>query len=202
MVKSSKKWIIGIDEVGRGPIAGPVYVCGVAIKIHDYKKARWIGLTDSKKLTQKAREKWYTHAAELEQKGVVRIGVASQTASRIDKSGISKCIKDCIGEILETLDIDPKDVSVVLDGGLKAPSEYLYQETIIKGDLKEKIISLASVVAKVSRDAYMVKIAAKYPGYKWEKNKGYGTTEHYTLLKKLGFTRLHRKTFLKRILDN
>lgn len=194
-------WIVGIDEVGRGPLAGPVTVCGVGMKYSEYKKARWIGLTDSKKLSEKQREKWHAKARELEAQGSIQIAIASQTAAQIDKKGISTCIKTCIKTILNELNLDPRNTLVLLDGGLKAPVGYIHQQTVIKGDQKHKIISLASVVAKVTRDAYMSKIAPKYPGYGWSQNKGYGTKSHQKALKNLGFTRLHRKSFLTKILD-
>lgn len=203
MRKQTQKpvWIIGIDEVGRGPIAGPVTVCAVAMPYVAYKKARWLGLTDSKKLSAKKREVWHAKARVLEREGKIKIAVASQTATQIDRKGISSCIRVCIAKNLEVLGLDPTDVHVLLDGGLKAPAQYVDQTTVIKGDQKHKIISLASVVAKVTRDAYMLKMDRKYPGYGWAQNKGYGTKSHYEMLKKLGFTRLHRKSFLQGMLD-
>lgn len=199
---TTQTWVVGIDEVGRGPIAGPVTVCAVAMKTSDYKKARWTGLTDSKKLTRPAREKWSMKAHDLQTTGKLRIAIVSQAASAIDKRGISACIKACIKHALVTLDLDPTHTLVLLDGSIKAPMEYSHQKTVIKGDQKHKIISLASVVAKVARDAYMTNMAQKYPGYGWESNMGYGTQTHYQALKKLGFTRLHRKSFLRKVLDN
>jgi ribonuclease HII len=195
-----QKWIVGIDEVGRGPLAGPIYVCGVAILEKDYRKAQWKGLTDSKLMTPKNREKWCDKAKELEATGKIKIVIASRSAEMIDKKGISVCTKDCITSILKKLTINPKETMVLLDGGLKAPKEYV-QETIIKGDQKEKVISLASVVAKVSRDKMMVKLHKTYPDYKWDKNKGYGTKAHILALKNKGFSSFHRQSFLKLILD-
>lgn len=203
MPKRTQKsdWIVGIDEVGRGPIAGPVTVCAVAMPCGLYKKARWAGLADSKQLSMAKREGWYAKANTLEQEGTIRIALASQTAAQIDRKGISSCIKACIAKSLEILNLDPTKTKVLLDGGLKAPLEYVDQTTVIKGDQKHKIISLASVIAKVTRDAYMAKMDATYPGYGWARNKGYGTASHYKALKKLYITRLHRKSFLKGILD-
>ncbi len=199
------KWIIGIDEVGRGPIAGPVTVCAVAMPYKEYKKARWqIGntaLTDSKKLSKLQREKWYAKAKEMEKEGKIKIAISSQTAAQIDRKGISVCIKMCVAKNLTELKLKPKDVQILLDGGLKAPAEYIAQKTVIKGDQKHKIISLASVVAKVTRDAYMVNMAKKYPGYGWNVNMGYGTKMHRQALKNLYIARLHRQSFLSRILD-
>jgi len=137
----------------------------------------------------------------LKKEGTIRIAVASKNAHMIDSKGISWCIASCITLCLEKLALDPCAVHVLLDGGLKAPKEYIYQETVIRGDQLHKAISLASVVAKVTRDAYMTTMAKKYPGYDWEKNKGYGTQSHQKALKKLYITRLHRRAFLSKILD-
>lgn len=195
------QWIIGIDEVGRGPLAGPVTVCAVAMPYAAYKKARWVGLTDSKQLSPKQREVWHAKARALEQEATIKIALVSQTAVQIDRKGISSCIRACIAKSLQLLNLDPTKTKVLLDGGLKAPAEYTDQTTVIKGDQRHKIISLASVVAKVTRDAYMTKMDATYPGYGWARNKGYGTASHYKALKKLYITRLHRKSFLRGILD-
>ncbi len=194
-------WIVGIDEVGRGPLAGPVTVCAVAMHYEAYKKVRWQGLTDSKQMTKSARELWHAKAIEMEKSGMLRIAIASQTAAQIDRSGISACIKACIKKNLEFLNLDPKHTRILLDGALKAPLEYVSQETIIKGDQKKKIISLAAVIAKVTRDAYMTRMDTKYPGYGWAQNMGYGTSSHRKALKNLGFTRLHRESFISRVID-
>lgn len=196
----SMKWVIGIDEVGRGPLAGPVYVCAVAMPEKAYKSMRWGILNDSKQMTVKHREQWSKEAKLLEQKGAIKIALARRTALQIDAKGIAVCIRECIAENLKKLALDPKDCNVLLDGSLKAPLEYKKQQTIIKGDSKEKIISLASVVAKVARDAYMVSLHKKHPAYGWDKNKGYGTLAHRVALKKKGATILHRRSFLSRLL--
>ncbi len=194
------KWIVGIDEVGRGPLAGPVYVCAVAMPYAAYRKKRWSGLNDSKQMTEKNREAWHGEARAMEKRGMLRIAISSSTARVIDQKGIAVCIRACIAECLEKLALVPKDCMVLLDGGLKAPLHYKHQETIIKGDGKKKIISLASVIAKVERDHYMVTLHKKHPHFSWDKNKGYGTLVHRTAIKKRGATPLHRKSFLKNII--
>lgn len=191
-----KKWVIGIDEVGRGPLAGPVYVCAAAILEKEYKKAKWPGLTDSKKMTVKNRETWFEEAKRLEEKSIIKYAMSSRSAASIDKKGIAVCIRECVAECLQKLDILPKETRVLLDGSLKAPLEYKNQQTIIKGDLKEKIISLASVIAKVQRDHYMIALHKKHPRYDWSLNKGYGTLAHRKAIKKWGQTPFHRQTFL------
>jgi ribonuclease HII len=198
----SMNWVIGIDEVGRGPLAGPVYVCAVAMPEKAYKKMKWDGvLNDSKQMSEKNREAWYKHAKELRRTGFIKISIASRTAIMVDKKGIAVCIRACIAENLQKLQLAPKDCIVLLDGSLKAPSEYENQQTIIKGDAKEKIISLASVVTKVQRDHYMVALHKKHTHYDWHKNKGYGTKAHISAIKKRGVTSLHRASFLKKLLQ-
>jgi len=202
------KWIVGIDEVGRGPLAGPVTVCAVAMTYKTYEKMlakeSWAELTDSKQLNERLREKWSKQAHDLQTRGTIQFATASRSAAMIDKKGIAVCIRECIAENLETLNLDPKKCSVLLDGSLKAPSAYIHQKTIIRGDSSEKIISLASVIAKVQRDHYMIALYKKQlknnRDYGWDKNKGYGTKAHILAIKKQGITSFHRKSFLTRII--
>jgi ribonuclease HII len=205
MLGYSMKWIIGIDEVGRGPLAGPVTVCAVAIPAATYKKIleknTWAGLNDSKKLTATTREKWHGGAKLLRAEGVIRIAISSRSAAMIDKKGIAPCIRECIAENMKKVEVQPRDCIVLLDGGLKAPVEYKNQTTIIKGDGSEKLISLASVIAKVTRDRYMITLYKKFPIYHWDKNKGYGTKSHILALKNKGISAHHRTSFLSRIID-
>lgn len=189
------KWIVGIDEVGRGPVAGPVAVCACAVSVAEYKKINWRGLSDSKKMTVKARNEWFKKALELK----IRHSVVYKSSVFIDKKGISFAIRSCISEGLKNIKLKPKDCLILLDGSLKAPSEYKNQKTIIRGDQKEKIISLASVIAKVSRDKKMESLHKKHPKYNWARNKGYGTRQHYQAIQKHGLTKLHRQTFLTKI---
>ncbi|MEI6022467.1 MAG: ribonuclease HII [bacterium] len=202
MKKTSKtpQYIVGIDEVGRGPLAGPVTLCAVVCSAEFYKKlARYEGLTDSKKLTEKNREHWYTLAKLMKAEGLISFVVVSKSNTHIDRYGISASIKTAVVACLEKLEIDPLHTKVLLDGSLHAPAIYINQETIIKGDQKEKIISLASIIAKVTRDRYMVKIAKKYPVYGFDIHKGYGTKIHRDAIKKHGMSDLHRKSFCGKI---
>lgn len=191
-----EKWIIGIDEVGRGPVAGPVAVCACAIEVSNYRKIKKGNLNDSKKMTSGNRDIWYQKSIEMKTSGLIKYSVAYKSNLFIDKKGISLAIRECIALALNNLKIKPNNCVVLLDGSLKAPKEYLNQRTIIKGDMKEKIISFASVIAKVSRDKKMELLHRKYPQYNWRSNKGYGTKEHYRAILKHGKTQLHRKTFL------
>lgn len=198
------KWVVGIDEVGRGPFAGPVTVCVVTMPYDYYQKnkGKWRGLTDSKKMTQKNRELWSDNVHVLKTKKEINFAIVSQSASAIDKLGITQSIRTCIKNGLQELNINPQDTLVLLDGSLKAPKEFTKQKTIIKGDSKEKIISMASVLAKVSRDSFMQKLHKKYPNYNWAQNKGYGTRAHREVILKQGITVYHRKSYLKNLLPN
>ena len=148
-------------------------------------------------MTVTARQKWFAEAVLLQRKGIIKYSVIYRSSTVIDKKGIAPAIRECILEALKNIDLRPKDCTVLLDGSLKAPKEYTNQRTIIKGDQKEQIISLASVIAKVSRDKKMVALHKKYPLYNWAQNKGYGTREHYRAIRKNGLTPLHRRSFLK-----
>jgi ribonuclease HII len=196
------KWIVGIDEVGRGPVVGPVAVCACAILDKDYKKLKRLKFTDSKKMSEKSRNTWYKIFLEMKKRSEIKFCVVYKTNKFIDKNGISKSLKECITIALKNLCLDPKEATVLLDGALRAPDIYKNQKTIIKGDQKEKIISLASIVAKVSRDQKMLLLHKKHPLYSWNKNKGYGTKDHYKAMKKFGLSELHRNTFLTKLTPN
>ncbi len=198
------KYLIGIDEAGRGPLAGPVSVGVVVLNARDLKeRKKWLsGIKDSKKLSEKMREEWFAKIKKSERDGWLQFAVTFGSARMIDKKGIVFAIKDCIKRALLQLGVNSKKTVVLLDGGLKAPLEYIYQKTIIKGDEKEPVIALASIVAKVSRDRLMKKISRKYPKYDFEKHKGYGTLGHYRKIKRYGPSLIHRKSFLKAISGN
>ncbi|MFT5179636.1 MAG: ribonuclease HII [Candidatus Paceibacteria bacterium] len=186
------KYLIGIDEVGRGPLAGPVTIGIVMIpkkkKSTIFKTLRKLGLNDSKQVTEERREKIYRSIDGID---FVTVSVGSKY---IDTHGISKAIRTCIGRGLKRLVEDPKECDVKLDGLLKAPKEYK-QETIIKGDTKEEVIMLASIVAKVKRDRYMKKISKRYPVYGFDVHKGYGTKRHREAISKHGMCEIHRRGY-------
>lgn len=192
-----QKFVIGIDEAGRGPLAGPVYV-GLVLAPQDFSFGIFDHLDDSKKMTEKRREKVVAQLEELPEPQIKTIATYSSAAT-IDREGIQTAIAKAITEGLEYLAVDPNDCWVFLDGTLKAPEEFL-QETIIGGDGKVPAISLASVVAKVARDRYMQKISEKYPEYNLGKHKGYGTKEHREAIRKYGPSDIHRKSFLSKII--
>lgn len=205
--KRSKKldWIIGIDEVGRGPIAGPVTVCAFAIRQNDIqsfaKFSKKLGITDSKKLTEKKRSELSKILCAMQVRGECDFSIQSSSAQVIDRQGITTAIRVALRKALYDVctrqKISPDQVFVFLDGSLHAPAEFVHQETIIKGDGLVPVISAASILAKVHRDRYMATMAKKYPGYAWQQNKGYGTKLHYQGIKQQGITKLHRKSFLE-----
>ncbi len=197
-------YTIGIDEVGRGPIAGPVVVCACAIKdgvdiIQYFPKGL---LRDSKKLSEKQRagilEAIQSHVAKNE----ILFGVGEVNADRIDQIGIVPSIKEAMKLALTMLHNEgvSNDSFVYLDGSLHAPDIYK-QETVIKGDENIPQISLASIFAKGYRDDLMVELSKVYPGYGFESHVGYGTAGHYKALQEKGISDIHRKTFLKTLLS-
>lgn len=191
--------IIGIDEVGRGPLAGPVYVGAVAVpRNFDWTSAE--GVRDSKKLTSRAREKWYKKLDGMRAAGQLNFATASSSSEMIDEKGIVLSIFAALEKCLTLLDANPKTCEILLDGNLRAPEQFVRQKTIIRGDDREPVISMASIVAKCRRDKLMKKLAVQFPDYGFEAHKGYGTLVHRTSIKKHGLCRLHRKTFCTRLL--
>jgi ribonuclease HII len=192
-------YIIGIDEAGRGPLAGPVAVGMVMLPssfepISHGLSAGLGELRDSKKLTEVKREKWFKELQYLQKKGGLRYGVALISNKVIDTRGITSAIKAGIEQLLK--DIDPDGITIFLDGGLKAP-EHFEQETIIKGDEKVSVISLASIAAKVTRDRKMCQLGKKFPLYDFAQHKGYGTRLHQEKIRQHGLCPIHRVTFIK-----
>lgn len=191
--KLQTKFIIGIDEVGRGPLAGPVAVGALCATPRMLKKFRLI--KESKQLSHAQREVWYERIVAACGNELC-FAVSFVSPQIIDRSGITFAIRLALARSIEKLAVDPKACMVLLDGGLKAPEKYLYQQTIIHGDAQEVAIAMASVVAKVLRDRRMVRLHKKYPQYGFALHKGYGTKAHYRALKQHGPAQIHRKSFL------
>jgi len=154
------------------------------------------GVRDSKKLSVSQRENWYKKMTDEKLFGNVDFTVSFSSPKVIDTKGLTFATKRALSGALSKLSCDPNETLVLLDGGLHAPKEFIFQETIIKGDDKIQVISLASISAKVTRDRLMTNLAKKYPDYGFEKHKGYGTKKHYEAIKKFGITDIHRKSFL------
>ena len=176
--------IAGVDEVGRGCLAGPVVVAAVILDPNRPIK----GLRDSKKLSAKKRDEL---AQEIKEKALAW-SVAAMGPEVIDKINILQATLEAMKAAVEKLPVEPDFVQV---DGNKLPKWKWLSEAIVKGDDKVEWISAASIIAKTTRDAYMCKIAKLYPQYGFEHHVGYGTAEHIKALKAYGPTPIHRKTF-------
>lgn len=195
------KYVVGIDEAGRGPLAGPVSVAAVAIPEYLYKKTllSFRGVKDSKKLSPEKRAKWLKHIRR-QKEGAILYSVSLVGSTYIDKRGIVQAVFLGMKRTLEKIEeVTPGKARVLLDGSLFAPPQFKNQRTIIRGDEKKKIIALASIVAKEHRDAHMRRQAKKYPEYGFEVHKGYGTKAHLLSIRKHGVSEIHRKSFLKNL---
>ncbi len=178
--------VCGVDEAGRGPLAGPVFAAAVVLgrgQIID-------GVNDSKKLSEKKREALFDKIKEE----VLCYSIASVDEKTIDEINILNATFLAMKKAVEGLEIKPD--FAMIDGN-KTPDLSIDCEAVVKGDANSVSIAAASILAKVSRDRYMLEIAEKYPEYKFEKHKGYGTKLHYEMLDEYGPSEIHRQTFLK-----
>ncbi|KKS90599.1 MAG: Ribonuclease HII [Parcubacteria group bacterium GW2011_GWC1_43_12] len=193
-----KKYIIGIDEVGRGCLAGPVVVCAaLAAQGRRFFNKKLGALRDSKKTSPRMREEWFLHLKKTE----VIFAIARVSPSVIDKTNISRAAniaaERALKRLLLSADIREEEVDIFLDGGLYVGERGSnIGKTIIKGDEKIKVISAASILAKVYRDKLMSRYALKFKDFNFNLNKGYGTAHHIKILKSKGATSIHRKTFI------
>jgi len=177
--------ICGVDEAGRGPLAGPVYAAAVILPFGIVLP----GLNDSKKLSAHTREKLY----ETIVKEAVAYGIASADNNEIDNINILNATFLAMDRAIQALSVAP---DIVLVDGNRAPVIEYPIKCIVGGDGKSASIAAASILAKVSRDAYMTDMAVNYPGYGFENHKGYGTKQHIERLREQGPCGIHRKTFL------
>ena len=185
--------VVGIDEAGRGPWAGPVVAGAVVIKNHHLSQLLLDGLDDSKKLSGKKRELLYEELFNEQKKGNLYIGIGEADCREIDNLNILQATFLAMKRAVAELPLCP-DVALI-DGNL-APGDFVCPvRTIIKGDALCMSISAASIVAKVYRDRLMCDLAQKYPHYGFEKNAGYGTKAHIEGLQKYGITPEHRKSY-------
>jgi len=198
-----ERWITGIDEVGRGPLAGPVTVAACAVEVCMIRKLQntKTPLRDSKKLSSAQREQWFKIIQKLKKQRKIMYAVANISPKIIDTINITCAANRAATRAytkLITKNLKLKtDAKLYLDGGLYLEEPYKkLGKTIIKGDEKISAISLASIIAKVMRDRYMEKMHIHYPHYCFHTHKGYGTRAHYKALLRHGASPLHRKTFL------
>lgn len=176
--------IVGVDEVGRGPWAGPVTACAVILDPTNIPD----GLNDSKKLSKKRREELYDQIIKTSAVSLVHVDVGE-----IDQINILQATFRAMERAIEALDTAPD--FALIDGNKVPPNISCDAHAIIKGDSKSASIAAASIVAKVTRDRLMVELAREFPGYGWETNAGYGTKMHQLGLENLGVTTHHRRSF-------
>lgn len=187
-IRINNKILCGVDEAGRGPLAGDVYAAAVIFDENTFIE----GINDSKKLSEKKRDFLFE---EIKKKALSWC-IASASVSEIDDINILKASMLAMKRAVEGLSQNP---DCVLVDGNKIPSDMPCKcECIVKGDAKSASIAAASILAKVARDKYMKELAEKYPCYMFEKHKGYPTKLHYEMLEKYGASEIHRKTFLKK----
>ena len=191
------RYHIGIDEVGRGPLAGPMTVCAFAILEQDLVLLKDIGAKDSKVLSEQKRNVVAEKLYDLNKAGRCVYQISSTSSHVIDRKGLTRSVKMAIASALRRLNIHPEHADVYLDGSLYAPKAFFRQHTIIRGDGSVPVISCASILAKVYRDNLMDKYDLKFPQYGFLDHKGYGTPEHYRMIRKHGLSTLHRRSFLK-----
>jgi len=184
--KNGYKLIAGIDEAGRGPLAGPVVAAACILD----PKELILGLDDSKKLTEKKREELFTIIKEK----ALSYAVVAKGPGIIDEINILEATKQAMRECVENLSIKP---DLLLIDAVKLDGTGVDVEPIIKGDAKSNSIAAASILAKVTRDHMMIEYDKEYPEYGFAKHKGYGTKDHYAAIRESGMTPIHRKSFLK-----
>ena len=184
------KYICGVDEVGRGPLAGPVCVAAVIMPMDNLIQ----GINDSKKVAKAKREKLFEQIKE----NAIAYSIQMVDNFKIDEINILNATKQAMHDAICSLKVNPDIVlidAVKLDIPFKSMS-------IIHGDALSYSIGAASILAKVTRDTFMEEMAVKYPGYDFEHNMGYGTAKHIQALKELGPTEIHRQTFIKNFINN
>ena len=184
---------VGIDEVGRGCIFGPVFSSVVVLTLENNDLLKKLGVNDSKKLSAKKRNLLVPKILELSQDW----GIGQSSVREIDKHGIRHATELSMIRAIYKLKLTPSKICI--DGSLPFRLWKGKQENLIKGDTKLTSIAAASILAKVKRDLLMIRLEEKYKGYIIQKNKGYGTRDHFLSINHLGITNMHRKTFIKKL---
>ena len=182
-------YICGIDEVGRGPLAGPVTAAAVILP----KDLRLPYINDSKKLSEKRREELYRQITDK----AIAIGIGYASPSRIDEINILQATYEAMREAISNLSVTPTKLLV---DAVRIPEIEIPQVAIVKGDARSISIAAASIIAKVTRDSLMQAYEEQYPGYGFASNKGYGTAEHIRALGEIGPCPIHRKTFITKFI--
>ena len=188
-LNSGYKVICGIDEAGRGPLAGPVHAAAVILPLG----LEIEGLNDSKKLSEKKREQLFDIICEK----AIDYSIGMATEKEIDEINILNATFLAMHRAVEGLKIKPD--YALIDGNQYPKIPFIMEETVVKGDAKSMSIAAASILAKVSRDRFMLEKTKEFPQYQFEKHKGYGTKLHYEMLAEFGPSPLQRMSFLKKL---
>lgn len=191
------EYLIGVDEAGRGPLAGPVSVAAVLVPATlDIKKA-FPDVKDSKLLSAAKRSEIFNEVSARAKAGELKYRVRFSDHLYIDEYGIARAVRRAVAQCVCSVSPATEGVRVFLDGLLYAPSKYK-QETIINGDELVPVISLASVIAKVQRDTIMMRFSKRFPQYGFDSHKGYGTKKHWAALREFGMCEIHRTSYCKK----
>lgn len=180
--------VCGVDEAGRGPLAGPVFAAAVILP----ENLGDLGINDSKKLSEKKRDALF----DIIKEKALAYSVASASEQEIDKINILNATFLAMKRAVDGLSIKPE---IALIDGNRKPNTGIEEMTLVKGDSKSISIAAASILAKVSRDRYLLELDEKYPEYQFKKHKGYPTALHYEMIKKYGISPVHRLSFLKNL---
>ena len=184
--------VIGIDEVGRGPLAGPVVSCGVIYNSYEILDTK-IPITDSKKLTIKQRLELFKLFKQLKKKNILEYYLGLATVEEIDQINILEATKLSMKRVIDRF--NNPNTSIIIDGNIKLDYKNKNEKSVIGGDKISLSIATASIIAKIHRDRLMSILGNKYPHFGWKNNAGYGTKKHIDTIKKHGTTIHHRKSF-------
>ncbi len=198
---SIKGLVIGLDEVGRGPLAGPVISCGVMYNSYKNLNSN-IPITDSKKLSKKQRKELFKFFQNLKKENILEYHLGLATVEEIDKFNILGATKLSMKRVIDKFSIS--NASVIIDGNFKLNYNQINERSIIGGDNISISIATASIIAKVHRDRLMGILDSKYRYFGWKQNAGYGTKKHIEAIKEKGVSNFHRKTFepIKSLIKN
>lgn len=191
--KKLKSPVIGLDEVGRGPLAGPVISCGCYFKNYTIQEDFYKLIGDSKKLSEKKRKVSFEFLQNLKKEGIIDYHLGIANVEEIDTLNILEATKLSMKRVVDKFDL--KNAHLIIDGNFSLNYKSYKENSIIKGDDKSLSIAAASIIAKVHRDRLMKKLSIRHQHFGWEKNAGYGTKLHIENIYRLGPTRHHRKTF-------
>ncbi len=193
--------VIGIDEVGRGPLAGPVVSCGVIYNSYEILDTN-IPITDSKKLTIKQRLELFKLFKQLKKKNILEYYLGLATVEEIDQINILEATKLSMKRVIDRF--NNPNTSIIIDGNIKLDYKNKNEKSVIGGDKISLSIATASIIAKIHRDRLMSILGNKYPHFGWKNNAGYGTKKHIDAIKEMGVTNSHRKTFepIKSLIKN